>query len=123
MARIASENDVNERDLRDWFDRELISEQGLRGQVMGSEDLDLSQEAIGDLVDAHLVRAEERRGIQWYELAHDRLVKPINDRNTTWYAQNLNLLQLQAEVWNKNRDSGPLLWGDVLAEAKSLGTG
>ena len=38
VARIASKNDSGQRDIRDWFDRELISEQGLRAQVMGSDD-------------------------------------------------------------------------------------
>lgn len=30
------------------------------------------------LEDRHILRAEHRRGIRWYELAHDRLIRPIS---------------------------------------------
>jgi hypothetical protein len=116
VARIAAENGVDERDVRDWFSRDLVTEKGLRGQVMGSGDLGLSQDVIADLVDAHLVRAEERRGIQWYELAHDRLVKPVKERNEEWYRENLSQLQIRAEAWNNSGDQGLLLKGNELKE-------
>src|SRR5690606_31393647 len=32
----------------------------------------------------HLIRAEERLGARWYELAHDRLIEPVRLSNQTW---------------------------------------
>jgi len=40
-----------------------------------SEGLD--NRAIRPLVSAILVRAERRRGATWFELAHDRLIEPV----------------------------------------------
>ena len=77
---------VPERALRDWFERELVTAQGFRGQVLGGPDA--AAEAGGRvlelLTDAHLLRAESRRGAVWYELAHDRLTQPIAEDNARW---------------------------------------
>ena len=123
VTRVAANNDIDQRDIRDWFDRQLITEQGLRGQVMGSEDLALDQGVIDDLVDAHLIRAEERRGIQWYELAHDRLVKPVKQHNDKWYTNNLSLLEVRAEAWTRSRDKVLLLQGKELKEGEAWAKG
>ena len=39
-----------------------------------TESAGLENTVIDDLVNAHLVRAEARRNMTWYELAHDRLI-------------------------------------------------
>ena len=39
---------------------------------------------IDRLVKAHLIRTQQRAGGIWYELAHDRLIKPIKDSNSEW---------------------------------------
>ncbi len=77
---------VAERTIRNWFDRELITEQGIRGQVLKGPDESegLDNRAIRPLVDAHLVRAEKRRGATWFELAHDRLIEPVQASNAAW---------------------------------------
>jgi hypothetical protein len=118
VSRIAASHGSDERDIRDWFSSELTTAHGLRGQVMGTGELALVPPVINALVDAHLVRVEERRGIQWYELAHDRLVAPIRNENAEWFEKNLHPLQQQAELWKKDKSAGLLLRNPQLAEAQ-----
>ncbi len=88
VASVASQTSVPERRIREWFDRRLITEQGTRGLVLhGPEQSEgLDNRAIWPLVDAHLVRAERRRGTTWFELAHDRLIAPVRADNAAWFA-------------------------------------
>ena len=87
---MASETGVRERAIREWVDRQLITEGGIRGQVlMGAETSEgLPNAAIWPLVNAHLVRAEQRRGATWFELAHDRLIAPVRADNAAWFDAN-----------------------------------
>ncbi len=119
VARIAAETGVSERAIREWFDRKLITEQGIRGQVlMGiahSEGLD--NRAVGAVENAHLIRGDKRGGATWYELAHDRLIEPVRANNAAWFKANLNLLQLQADIWaRQNRSDSLLISGQELAQ-------
>ncbi len=77
---------LTERTIRNWFDRKLITEQGIRDQVLEGpkESEGLDNRAIRPLVGAHLVRAERRRGATWLELAHDRLIEPVQASNAAW---------------------------------------
>jgi WD40 repeat protein len=112
---------VAERAIRDWFERELITAQGIRGQVLyGSEQSrQLGDRAIRQLIDAHIVRAEERRGATWFELAHDRLIEPVCKSNAAWREAHLSALQRQAELWEQqDRSNGLLLRGKALSEAE-----
>ena len=121
VAQIAGKCGVKERVLREWFDRRLITESGLRSQVMvGSENsAEMSEAAIQELVNVHLIRGEERRGVTWLELAHDRLVKPIRAENAAWSDRNLSVLQHQAAVWNhRGRSDGLCLRGEARKEAQ-----
>lgn len=108
---------VRESVIREWFDKHLISEQGVRGQVqMGGEySQGLKTEVIRFLVGAYLVRAEDRRGSTWFELAHDRLIGPIKANNKEWLEKNLRLLQRQAREWAaRGKSEGLLLLGEDL---------
>ena len=121
VAQIAVQSGVKERVIREWFDRRLITESGIRSQVMrGSSDGDdLNDEAIQSLVNVHLIRGEERRGVMWIELAHDRLVKPIRKNNAVWSERNLSVLQHQAAVWqSRGRSDALCLRAEALDEAK-----
>ena len=121
VATIAEETKTSERSIRDWFDTELITEQGFRTQVLqgpDGQDGDRS-EAVKLLRDAHLVRAEKRRGAMWYELAHDRLIEPIQTSNKAWRNEHLSTLERQAALWDsKDRPEGLLLWNEALVEAE-----
>ncbi|NJO84628.1 MAG: hypothetical protein HC828_18905 [Blastochloris sp.] len=72
------------------------------------------------LVDAHLIRVDERRGVAWFELTHDRLIAPILSDNEAWIDANLSTLQQQARLWEKQgRPNGALLRGDALQKAEA----
>ena len=76
-------------------------------------------EVLRELEDAHLIRADRRRGTDWYELAHDRLVAPIRASNEAWQKVNLSPLQLEAQLWEENDRKGHLMTGEVLAAAET----
>jgi WD40 repeat protein len=97
-----------------WFNRKLITAQGIRGQVLlaptRSEGLENS--AIWELEKTYLIRSEKRGGSTWFELSHDRLITPIIKDNAAWFDKNLSALQRQADVWNQeNRQAGMLVTG------------
>ncbi|HEX2514647.1 MAG TPA: WD40 repeat domain-containing protein, partial [Chloroflexota bacterium] len=112
---------VRERDIREWFDRHLITPQGIRGQVPKEpgRTQGLANEAIEALIAAHLVRQEERRGLIWYELTHDRLMRPVQADNAAWLAAHLAPLQRHAVLWaDRGRAPGLLLRDADLREAE-----
>jgi WD40 repeat protein len=118
VAAVAARTGVRERTIREWFDRELITDQGFRGQVLQGPS-GPGAGAVRLLEDAHLIRAEQRQGATWFELTHDRLVQPIRNDNAAWREQNLTALQRQAVLWDdEHRSEGLLLRGDALAEAE-----
>jgi hypothetical protein len=122
VVAIAAELGVSERAIRNWFEHQLITEQGIRGQVLQGPERSqgLDNEAIWALVDTHLVRAEKRRGATWFELAHDRLIEPVQTENTAWRQLHLSPIQRQAVLWqDENREEGLLLRGQALADAEA----
>jgi hypothetical protein len=78
-----SHNPRLERVLRDWVDSHLITAADTRGMVIDSatESSEISADALNGLVDAHLIRGEWRHGARWYELTHDRFIRPIQESN------------------------------------------
>ena len=85
----AERTGVPERAIRDWFEERLITPQRLRSQVLEGPEAsgDAGYRVLGELLDAHLVRAETRRQATWYELAHDRLIEPVRRDNAAWRAE------------------------------------
>jgi WD40 repeat protein len=117
----ASNAAVKERSIRYWFEHHLITEGGIRGQVlMGSgSSAGLANHAIFLLENSHLVRAEKRLGATWFELAHDRLIQPVRSNNAAWFQQHLSLLQRQATLWEQqNRADTLFLRDEALVEAE-----
>ena len=122
VSAAALETGVPERLVRAWFQDELLTEQGIRSQViMGPETTgSLPNATVDQLRDAHLVRAEKRRSVTWFELAHDRLVEPVRLNNLAWFQANLSLLQRQAALWAaENRPAGLLMGGQELLDAEA----
>jgi len=120
VSSVAAQSGARERAIRVWFDRELITIQGIRGQVlMGrGESKKLSNEAIWLLERGYLVRAEKRGGATWFELAHDRLITPVRESNARWFDKNLSNLQRQADLWNnQGRPDGMLFTGKDYLDA------
>jgi WD40 repeat protein len=123
--RTAEQTRINERAIREWFDRQLITAQGIRGQVLlePQRSRGLDNSAIRALEHTHLIRAEERHGSTWFELAHDRLIEPVRKNNAAWFEANLSVLQRQADLWhNQGRQDGLLLRDQALTEAEQWAT-
>ena len=125
VAAVAAKAGIRERTIREWIETQLITEQGIRGQVLqgpvespaGKDGLE--NRGIWPLVDAHLVRAEQRRGATWFELAHDRLIEPVRKDNAAWREAHLSPLQRQAALWDsEERPKGLLLQGIALQTAE-----
>jgi WD40 repeat protein len=126
VAAIARGSAAAERAIREWINTALITPQGLRGQALHApvKSQGLDNEVIQQLVDSYVVRAERRLGATWYELAHDRLVGPIQQNNAAWFAQHLNPIQIQAELWNNRRRlDGLLLRSEALEQAEAWAAG
>jgi WD40 repeat protein len=121
VAAVAQATRLSEYALRNWFEHELITEQGFRNQVLQgpSGNPQAQSHAVELLVGAHLVRPENRRGATWYELAHDRLIEPVQSDNAAWREEHLTPFQLLALQWERSgADEHFLLAGDALAAAE-----
>ena len=116
VSAVASQLKVEELVIRKWFNDKLITEGGIRSQVLMDVDVSegLPNQTIFHFVDAHLVRAEKRRGLTWFELAHDRLVEPVRKDNMIWFENNLSPFQRQAALWKDGRRSElPAAWKGI----------
>ena len=123
IVAVAASSGVSERMIRAWFTESLVSEQGFRTQVLSGPG-NAGEIVLQELENAHLIRAESRRGTVWYELSHDRLIAPIQQNNAAWQATHLSTLQRSATEWDRqSRPAGLLITGGVLAEAEEWAAG
>lgn len=107
--------------LRRWVDKQLITAAGFRSQVLQEQGAQWTQfnRAVAVLIDAYLVREEKRRGATWLELAHDRLVKPVQAANQHWYEAHPDDLPTRASLWAETgRPEGLLLNYKTLAQVE-----
>ncbi len=108
---------VSEREIRDWVESELISEHGFRSQALEGPGRSGSEVLLA-LENAYLIRSDMRRGAQWFELAHDRLVGPVRLSNGAWRTANLSALQIASMAWDRQgRPEALLASGTALAAA------
>ena len=123
ITEVVGVTGVRERVLRAWISDELVTEQGYRAQVQHGPPDDGAATVLPALENAHLVRADRRRGTVWYELAHDRLVDPIRASNEEWLAHHLSDLQRGARAWEEQRRSDRALFvGDELRAVEEWAT-
>lgn len=116
----ASKQEI-ERRIRDWFEYDLITENNIRNQVLLDNKLlgKLDVSVLESLENAYLIRRDSRRNRVWFELSHDRMVKPVRASNRAWYNQNLNKLQRQSGLWHRqNQPENLLLTGEDLITAE-----
>lgn len=101
---------VSERELRAWFDKQLITEAGTRGTVYyGDRTTATMANRVVDLLQRRfLLRAELRAGGIWVELVHDRFVEPIRAANQAWLQRQSPLLRA-AQAWEAAQRSPSLL--------------
>jgi WD40 repeat protein len=117
---VATANLADERTIRQWFERELITPDGVRNQVRQQDTHtgSLPNTLITRLEDAYLVRAEPRGKTRWYELAHDRLVPPVRASNLDWFDKHLHKVEKLARTWTEqDQPASLLLVGPDLVEA------
>jgi hypothetical protein len=80
---------VSESELRTWFERELITETGIRSMILRNEAAGrtgtLPNAAVDALARRFFLRTELRGGGAWVELTHDRLVEPVLAANQAWH--------------------------------------
>jgi len=78
----------SERKIRHWFAGQLQNPDGARVAVVQGKraTAGLDNRVVERLEAQHLVRSESRLGTRWFELAHDRLLAPIQRSNAAWFA-------------------------------------
>ncbi|MBA3550501.1 MAG: hypothetical protein H0T76_28840, partial [Nannocystis sp.] len=83
LARIG-----RQRRVRNWFAEQLQTPDGARIAVLQGKraTAGLPNDVVDRLEAEHLLRSEARLGTRWVELAHDRLLAPIQRSNTAWFA-------------------------------------
>ena len=82
---------VKEEDLRRWCEENLITSSGTRSNIHleAGSTKGIPNKAIEILAQLYLVRREWRAGAYWYELTHDRLIKPIKESNKEWTSKKI----------------------------------
>ncbi len=111
---------VSERQLRLWFDKDLITDEGGRDLVRQGEEetAGLPNVAVAELQRRFLLRADARGGDSRIELVHDRFVEPIKAANLDWRAQHGSPLSLATDAWlAASKDPGLLYDGTQLRDA------
>jgi hypothetical protein len=83
LERAAYATGVDEKLIREWFGRTLITPSGTRAVVVQGdiETGGLPNSVLEQLVSQYLIRAEVRGGRRWFELAHDRFIQPVLQSN------------------------------------------
>jgi WD40 repeat protein/tetratricopeptide (TPR) repeat protein len=109
---------VDERTLRDWFDRKLITPVRTRGTVYsdGQHAGGIPMPIVRLLENSHILRVQHRAELPWYELAHDRWIEPILEANERWRTGIKNPLTEPARVWADQQQPENLLRGQRLKE-------
>lgn len=117
------DTDVDEKELRDWFGKTMITSIGTRSTIFRGKTSTggIPNSAVDYLESRHIIRAEFRAGVRWYELTHDRFIEAILANNKEWFAKRLemhgNPLTEPAQEWIRlGRDEGSLLRGASLDE-------
>lgn len=104
VSAAAAAAQVPEYLIRRFLATRLITAQRTRNLVPRgeTETAGLANAAVEALVEHYLVRREDRRGLFWYELAHDRLIEPVLAERS----------DLEAQIWLWEEQGRPrgLLW-------------
>jgi WD40 repeat protein len=92
---------ITERQLRDWFSNQLITEAETRGSVFQGEHVTggMPNEVVRLLEAQFIVRSETRAAGKWYELSHDRFIGPILQANRAWLEHNPRPILVDAAAW------------------------
>ena len=100
IAQVRQKSGVREGKLRQWFDQKLLTSAGTRSMVHREAQTtgELANNAVDELENLHLIRAERRAGAQWYELTHDRFIAPIQKANQEAYQRSRKRLWKRSAI-------------------------
>ncbi|MFN0086734.1 MAG: hypothetical protein ACKVX9_15195 [Blastocatellia bacterium] len=112
---------VREGELRRWFEQKLLTPSGTRSTVYRgqNETAGLSNAAVAELENMHIIRGERRGGAAWYELTHDRFIEPILQSNRRWLSERQSAedtrqkLERQAAEWAERGRAGDSLLDEI----------
>jgi len=121
IQQVTQQTSVKERDVRHWFDRQLITPMQTRGLVLRGENdtAGLPNPAVDLLERRHLISGDVRAGARWYELSHDRLIDPVLRSDRAYDQARQTTLRLAARQWQQTKHSGLLFLGQALHEAEA----
>jgi hypothetical protein len=74
---------VGDERLRRWLEQAFITSLGTRNTIYRAVESKsrFPDAAIDELENRHLIRGDWRAGTRWYELTHDRFIRPIQSSN------------------------------------------
>jgi tetratricopeptide (TPR) repeat protein len=95
VAAAAEQSGIEESTIRVWVDQSLITEMDTRHTVYRARDTTagIPNKVIDVLERKGLIRRDPRAGADWYELTHDRFIKPIRAANREAQAQSLGWIE------------------------------
>ena len=111
ITNVPPELPLSQLFLRDWFQRQIITESKTRGTVhMAETTAGLDNRIVTYLQKCFLLRSELRAGASWFELIHDRFVNPVLRANQQWLDGQPQLIQ-DAMRWHQaGRPTARLLY-------------
>jgi hypothetical protein len=120
VAAAAAAGGSPERSVREFIGDCLIIE-GVRSQTLAGneQEFGVTAASMRALENSYVIRREERRGGIWYELAHDRLIRPLQRDNAIWKEKNDPQIVKLAEEWERNGRPNRLLL--LLTPQRSVG--
>jgi conflict system STAND superfamily ATPase len=86
-AATKTSRQVNERQIRLWFERKLITPSRARNRVLreAQETGGLRNDVVDELEQRRVVHSDPRGPDRWYELTHDRFVDAVLSSNRAWF--------------------------------------
>ena len=106
VVAAVAQTGIDEGELREWCESKLITPAGTRGLVFQGRGKTggIDNRLVEILEQRHLIRPEIRSGSRWYELTHDRFIRPIQRSNLAW----------KTERWSKSFE---VQYADAMNEA------
>ncbi len=100
VTDVVRKTGANERKIRDWIEFQLITKQSFRSQTLRLPQTEKADKVVSLLEKGYLIRGDLRGASTWYELTHDRLIRPVLASNDSWRWDSLQLWQVMAHEWN-----------------------
>ena len=86
VAGASKETGIYEGDIRIWCEKKLLTSSETRSFVHRENKITsgMPNKVVEYLEKKYLIRGDERSGAKWYELTHDRMIKPLLVSNREW---------------------------------------